>query len=136
MAASVSAAGDSCDYVIVGGGSAGCVPANRLSADPAIKVLLLEAGGADRNPLIHMPGGVAAMMKSGALDWRYHTTPQRHLDDREIYYPCGKVLGGSSSTNAMVAVRGCASDYDHWADLGMEGWSFDRVLPYFKRLET
>lgn len=136
MAASFSPTGDLYDYVIVGGGSAGCVLANRLSADPEIKVLLLEAGGADRSPLIHMPGGVAAMMKSGALDWRYHTTPQQHLDDREIYYPRGKVLGGSSSTNAMVAVRGCAGDYDHWADLGMATWSYDRVLPYFKRLET
>ncbi|WP_297491754.1 GMC family oxidoreductase [Acidocella sp.] len=124
------------DYIIIGAGSAGCVLATRLSADPKRKVLLLEAGKPDRDPLLHMPGGVAALMKSGKHDWRYHTTPQTHLDNREIYYPRGKVLGGSSSTNAMIAVRGAPSDYDHWAQLGLPGWSYDKLLPYFKRLET
>jgi choline dehydrogenase len=124
------------DYVIVGAGSAGCVLANRLSADPAVKVLLLEAGGDDRDPMVHMPGAIARLMKSGRHDWRYHTTPQAHLDGRELFCPRGKVLGGCSSTNGMVAVRGAASDYDHWRQMGLDGWSSDDVLPYFRRLET
>ena len=94
------------DYIIVGAGSAGCVLANRLSANPAVKVLLLEAGPSDRDPMIHMPGGISRLMKSGRVDWRYYTTPQKHLDGRKLYAPRGKVLGGCSSTNGMVAVRG------------------------------
>ncbi len=123
------------DYVIVGAGSAGCVLANRLSADPAIKVALIEAGGKDVNPFIHMPAGYLALMKSGAVDWHYHTEPQPHMDQRVLFWPRGKVLGGSSSINGMVYIRGRASDYDMWGQLGNLGWSFEDCLPYFKHAE-
>jgi choline dehydrogenase len=124
------------DYVIVGGGTAGCVLANRLSADPANRVLVLEAGGRDWNPMIHAPGGMLPIMLSGAYSWHYRTAPQRHLADRVFTMPRGKVLGGSSSTNGMVYSRGTPRDYDRWRDLGNPGWSYDEVLPYFKRAET
>lgn len=123
------------DYLIVGGGSAGCVLANRLSANPAVTVCLLEAGPADRHPLIHMPVGIIFMMLSKVLNWRYFTTPQQHLEQRRMFWPRGKTLGGSSSSNAMVYTRGHASDYDHWAALGNRGWSYADVLPLFKRAE-
>lgn len=123
------------DYVIVGAGSAGCVLANRLSAAPENDVVLLEAGGKDSNPFIHMPAGYLALMKSGSVDWHYHTEPQPHLDNRVLFWPRGKVLGGSSAINGMVYIRGHASDYDMWAQLGNRGWSFADCLPYFIRSE-
>jgi choline dehydrogenase len=123
------------DYVIVGGGSAGCVLAARLSEQADVRVTLLEAGGTDHSPLIRAPGGLLAIMMSGAHAWRYTTVPQRHLDDRVLYTPRGKVLGGGSSINGMVYCRGTPDDYDHWAALGNRGWSFAEVLPYFRRAE-
>ena len=124
------------DYVIVGGGSAGCVLANRLSADPSVKVALLEAGPGDNNFLIHMPMGYAALMKTGWVDWGYHTEPQAGMGGRRLYWPRGKVLGGSSSVNAMIYIRGVPGDYDMWAQLGSRGWAWDDVLPYFKKAES
>ena len=123
------------DYVIVGAGSAGCVLANHLSADPSVKVALLEAGPGDKNFLIHMPVGYAALMKTGWVDWGYHTEPQAGLGGRRLYWPRGKVLGGSSSVNAMIYIRGVPSDYDLWAQLGNRGWAWHDVLPYFKKAE-
>ena len=124
------------DYVIAGGGSAGCVLAQRLSADPALRILLVEAGGRDRSPLISAPGGLLPIMLSGAYSWRYSSAPQRHLNDRVLYLPRGKVLGGGSSINGMVYDRGSARDFDRWSELGNKGWSYAEVLPYFRRAET
>ena len=123
------------DYIIVGGGSAGCVLANRLSADPALKVLLLEAGGADSSLLFRMPAGFVKMTK-GVASWGWSTVPQMHLGDRVIWYTQAKVIGGGSSINAQLYTRGNARDYDAWAsDAGCKGWSYKEVLPYFKRSE-
>ena len=123
------------DYVIVGAGSAGCVLANRLSADPGVRVLLLEAGPADRNPWIHVPGGIFRLIHNPAVDWCFATEPDPGLAGRSLQWPRGKVLGGSSSINGLVYIRGQREDYDGWRDLGNEGWSFDDVLPYFRRSE-
>ena len=123
------------DYVIIGGGSAGCVLAARLTEDPAIKVALLEAGPADSSVLIHCPAGLALLAKGGQANWAFETVPQPGLGGRKGYQPRGKVLGGSSSVNAMIYARGHRADYDHWAEQGNPGWSFDEVLPYFKRAE-
>jgi len=123
------------DYVIVGGGSAGSTLAARLSENPSIKVCLLEAGPFDDSALIHCPGGLALLGKKGQANWKLDTVPQTGLNGRRGYQPRGKVLGGSSSINAMIYARGTASDYDHWASLGNHGWSFANVLPYFKKSE-
>jgi choline dehydrogenase len=123
------------DYVIVGAGSAGCVLANRLSKDRAARVLLLEAGGPDRQKEIHIPVAFPKLFKT-ALDWNYQTQPQPHLGGRCLYWPRGKVLGGSSATHAMIYIRGAARDYDDWQAAGNAGWSYADVLPYFKRAEN
>ena len=124
------------DYIIVGAGSAGCVLANRLSANPNNRVLLLEAGGRDWSPFIHMPAGLARLVTQTSLNWNYNTSPQKNLNNRELFWPRGKVLGGSSSINAMCYIRGQAEDYDHWAQLGNKGWGFSDVLPYFIKSES
>lgn len=124
------------DYIIVGAGSAGCVLANRLTEQGDKNVLLLEAGGRDRSPLIHIPAGWAANFKNPNVDWGYSTEPEKELADRSIYWPRGKVLGGSSAINGMVYVRGAPLDYDSWAQAGNRGWGWDEVLPYFKKAEN
>jgi choline dehydrogenase len=123
------------DYIIVGAGSAGCVLANRLSADGECRVLLLEAGGKDSNPWIHVPVGYFRTMHNPATDWCYKTEPDPGLNGRSLEWPRGKTLGGSSSINGLLYIRGQAEDYDHWRQLGNAGWSHADVLPYFKRAE-
>jgi choline dehydrogenase len=123
-------------YIIVGAGSAGCVLADRLSANPDNRVLLLEAGNRDRNPLIHIPAALPAVAPAASLNWGYHTEPEPELGNRRLFWPRGKTLGGSSSINGMVYTRGNRGDYDRWAELGADGWSYDEVLPYFRRVET
>lgn len=123
------------DYVIVGAGSAGCVLANRLSADPTVSVVVLEAGGRDWNPWIHIPVGYFKTMHNPAVDWCYRTEPDPGLNGRTLEWPRGKVLGGSSSLNGLLYVRGQPQDYDRWAQMGNPGWGWDDVLPLFKRSE-
>jgi choline dehydrogenase len=126
---------DDADYLIVGGGTAGCVLANRLSADSGCRVVVLEAGDDDTSPLISMPAGVAKLFHHPRLNWRYQTEPEQALGGRTLYWPRGKVLGGTSSINGMTYVRGQDSDYDAWSQLTAGAWSWASVLPYFKRLE-
>jgi choline dehydrogenase-like flavoprotein len=124
------------DYIITGGGSAGCVLANRLSADPSVRVLLLEAGGSDRHPFFAMPAGFAKMTR-GIGSWGWHTVPQKHLNNRVLRFTQAKVIGGGSSINAQLYTRGVPADYDEWESrAGAAGWSYRDVLPYFKRSEN
>ena len=122
------------DFIIVGGGSAGAVLAARLSENPNVRVLLLEAGGTDRHPLFHLPAGFAKMTK-GIGSWGWQTVPQRHMQDMVIRYTQAKVIGGGSSINAQIYTRGNALDYDEWRQMGCAGWGYDDVLPYFRKAE-
>lgn len=124
------------DHVVVGGGSAGCILASRLSADPSVRVLLLEAGGRGRNPLLKIPFGAARVWNAPRYNWSYRSEPQRHVDGRVLFHPHGKVLGGSGSINMAAFVRGNRADYDGWAAQGLADWSYDRVLPVFRRMES
>jgi choline dehydrogenase len=123
------------DYIVVGAGSAGCVLGNRLSDSGRHRVLLLEAGPEDRNPWIHIPLGYARLFRNAKLNWMYQSEPEPELDGRQIFQPRGKVLGGSSSINGLVYMRGQKEDFDHWRQLGNAGWGFDDVLPYFRKSE-
>lgn len=124
------------DYVIVGGGSAGCTLAARLSEDPAASVCLIEAGGANREMLVRMPAGVGNLIKAkGKHNWGFWTEPEPHLNNRRLWWPRGRGLGGSSSINGMIYTRGHPRDYDEWRQMGLTGWGWDNVLPYFRRLE-
>jgi len=125
------------DYIIIGAGSAGCVLANRLSADPAIKVLLLEAGGKDASILVRMPAGAGALISAkGDYNWGFWTEPEPNLEGRRLWWPRGRGWGGSSSINGMIYIRGHARDYDLWRQMGLGGWGYADVLPYFKRAEA
>ena len=123
------------NYIVVGAGSAGCVLAARLSEDPATRVLLLEAGPADRSLWIHLPIGYGKTMWSPTYNWCFHTDPDPNMNGRKIYWPRGKTLGGCSSINGLIYIRGQREDYEHWAALGNPGWGYDEVLPYFRRAE-
>ncbi|UTP41005.1 choline dehydrogenase [Phenylobacterium sp. LH3H17] len=128
---------DRYDYVIIGAGSAGCVLANRLSEDASVRVLLLEAGGKDNSLLVKMPAGVGALIgKAGTYNWGFWTEEEPQLENRKLWWPRGKGWGGSSSINGMIYIRGHARDYDNWRQMGLTGWSYRDVLPYFKRSES
>src|SRR4051812_2334590 len=124
------------DYVIVGAGSAGCVLANRLTEDPSVRVILVEAGGRDWNPLIHIPVGFMKLLDHPTLTWGFKAEPDPGTAGRAIPYPRGRVLGGSSSINGMIYVRGQPEDFDHWAQLGNRGWSWEDLLPFFRKAEN
>jgi choline dehydrogenase len=131
----VAAEADTYDYIVTGAGSAGCVLAARLTESGRFRVLLLEAGGADSNPWIHIPMGYAKTFVDPKLNWKFESEPEAELNDRVMYQPRGKVLGGTSSINGMIYMRGNAADYDLWRQLGNEGWDYDSVLPYFRKAE-
>ncbi len=124
------------DYIIVGAGSSGCVLANRLSADPSVSVCLIEAGGHDNSQRIQTPAGTITLYKSKTYSWNFFSTPQKNLNGRRLHTPRGKALGGSSSMNSMIYIRGHASDYDRWAEAGCPGWDWNSLLPYFKKSEN
>ena len=123
------------DYIVVGAGSAGCVLANRLSASGRDRVLLIEAGPEDRNVWIHVPLGYGKLFTNRRVNWLYESEPEPELDNRRIMQPRGKVMGGSSSINGLLYLRGQPQDFDHWRQLGNAGWSFEDVLPYFRKSE-
>src|SRR5277367_5887011 len=123
------------DYIVVGAGTAGCIVANRLSADPAKRVLILEAGGSDNWIWFHIPVGYLFAIGNPRSDWMFRTEVEAGLNGRSLAYPRGKVIGGSSAINAMISMRGQAADYDHWRQLGLGGWAYSDVLPLFRRLE-
>ena len=123
------------DFIVVGAGTAGCLLANRLSANGKFSVALLEAGGSDNYHWVHIPVGYLYCMGNKRTDWLYKTTAQKGLNGRALNYPRGKVMGGCSSINGMIYMRGQANDYDQWRQMGNEGWSWDDVLPYFKNME-
>src|SRR5262249_11815336 len=123
------------DYIVAGAGSAGCVMAARLSEDGKHRVLLLEAGPRDTSPWIHMPMGYAKLFANPQLNWMYESEPEPELEGRTMYQPRGKVLGGTSSINGMVYMRGNPADYDEWRQRGCTGWDWDSILPYFKKAE-